>query len=72
MSDFIFGLSKSVVFAWLITLVCCFKGFHVRGSGIEVGRATMQAIVICLILLIISDTVMSLIYNFMYRMEWVR
>lgn len=68
MSDFTFGLAKSVVFAWLITLVCCYKGYHVRGSGIEVGRATMQAIVICLILLIISDTVMSLIYNFLYRM----
>ncbi|MBX3473238.1 MAG: ABC transporter permease [Planctomycetes bacterium] len=68
MSDFTFGLAKSVVFAWLITLVCCYKGYHVRGSGIEVGRATMQAIVICLVLIIVSDTVMSLIYNFLYRM----
>lgn len=68
MSDFTFGLAKSVLFAWLITLVCCFKGFHVKGSGIEVGRATMQAIVICLILIILSDTLMSLVYNLLFRM----
>lgn len=68
MGDFVFGICKSVVFAWLITLVCCYKGFHVKGSGIEVGRSTMQAIVICLILLIFSDAVMSLVYNFLFRM----
>jgi phospholipid/cholesterol/gamma-HCH transport system permease protein len=66
--DFIFGICKSLVFAWLITLVCCFKGFNVKGSGIEVGRATMQAIVICLILIIFSDAVLSLVYNFLFRM----
>lgn len=71
-SDFTFGLGKSVVFAFIITLVCCFKGFHSRGSGIEVGRATMQAIVICLVLLIVSDFVMSMVYNFLYKMGWVK
>ncbi len=72
MSDFVFGLCKSVVFAVIITLVCCYKGFTVRGSGLEVGRATMQAIVICLILLIFSDFVMSFVYNILYRLEIVR
>ena len=33
----------------------------------EVGRATMQAIVISLILLIFSDFVMSMIYNFLSK-----
>jgi phospholipid/cholesterol/gamma-HCH transport system permease protein len=72
MSDFLFGIAKSIVFAVIITLTCCFKGFNVRGSGMEVGRATMQAIVICLILLIFSDFVMSLVYNILYRLELVR
>lgn len=71
LSNFTFGLFKSVVFAMIITLVCCFKGFHVRGSGMEVGRATMQAIVICLILIIFSDFVMSMAYNFMAKVGWV-
>ncbi|MCC6465630.1 MAG: ABC transporter permease [Planctomycetes bacterium] len=67
-STFVFGLCKSVVFAFLITLVCCFKGFHVRGSGMEVGRATMQAIVICLVAIIFSDFVMSMCFNFLNKM----
>jgi phospholipid/cholesterol/gamma-HCH transport system permease protein len=65
LSNFTFGLAKSVVFAVIITLVCCYKGFHVRGSGMEVGRATMQAIVICLILVITADFVLSMVYNYL-------
>lgn len=72
LSNFIFGLAKSVVFAVIITLVCCFKGFHVRGSGMEVGRATMQAIVISLVLLIFSDFVMSMVYNLLSKAGVVR
>lgn len=72
LSNFVFGLAKSAVFAMIITLVCCFKGFHVKGSGMEVGRATMQAIVICLILIIFSDFVMSMVYNFLSNVGIVR
>jgi phospholipid/cholesterol/gamma-HCH transport system permease protein len=68
MSDFIFGLVKSFIFAVIITLICCFKGFHVRGSGMEVGRATMHAIVLCLISIICADFIMSMVYNFLSRM----
>jgi phospholipid/cholesterol/gamma-HCH transport system permease protein len=70
-SNFTFGLAKSVIFAVIITLVCCYKGFTVRGSGMEVGRATMQAIVVSLILLIFSDFVMSMVYNFLRNVRIV-
>jgi phospholipid/cholesterol/gamma-HCH transport system permease protein len=72
LSNFTFGIAKSVIFAVIITLVCCFKGFTVKGSGMEVGRATMQAIVISLILIIFSDFVMSMVYNFLSKMGWVK
>lgn len=68
MSDFTFGIVKSFLFAMIITLICCFKGFHVRGSGMDVGRATMHAIVLCLIIIICADFIMSMVYNFLYRM----
>ena len=42
-----------------------------RGSGMEVGRATMQAIVISLILIIFSDFVMSMVYNFLRNVRIV-
>ena len=56
------------MFAIIITLTCCFKGFNVKGSGMEVGRATMQAIVISLILIIFSDFVLSMVYNFLSKL----
>jgi phospholipid/cholesterol/gamma-HCH transport system permease protein len=68
LSNFTFGLAKSVVFAVIITLVCCYKGFNVKGSGMEVGRATMQAIVVCLILIIFADFVLSMVYNFLSKL----
>jgi len=34
----------------------------------EVGRATMQAIVISLILIIFSDFVLSMVYNFLSKL----
>jgi phospholipid/cholesterol/gamma-HCH transport system permease protein len=68
LSDFTFGLAKSVIFAVIITLTCCYKGFNVKGSGMEVGRATMQAIVISLVLIIFADFVMSMVYNFLSKL----
>ena len=68
LSNFTFGIAKSFVFAIIITLTCCFKGFNVKGSGMEVGRATMQAIVISLILIIFSDFVLSMVYNFLSKL----
>ncbi|MDC1142644.1 ABC transporter permease [Planctomycetota bacterium] len=66
-SNFIFGLAKSVVFALITAMVCCYKGYNVRGSGIEVGRATMSAIVTCLVAIVVADFVMSLMFNFLYN-----
>ncbi|MHC4841944.1 MAG: MlaE family ABC transporter permease [Planctomycetota bacterium] len=67
LSNFIFGLCKSVVFAVIISLVCCYKGYNVKGSGIEVGRATMSAIVTCLVAVVVADFIMSLMFNFLHR-----
>ena len=70
-SNFIFGIGKSFVFAVIITLVCCYKGFHVKGIGMEVGRATMQAIVICLIGIIFADFLLSMVYNLLSTFDIV-
>jgi phospholipid/cholesterol/gamma-HCH transport system permease protein len=71
LSDFTFGLVKSLLFAVIIALVCCYKGFTVRGSAMSVGRATMRAIVLCIILIILADFVMSMVYNILRIMNIV-
>ncbi len=66
--DFAYGILKAMVFSFLLTLIACYKGFHVRGSGAEVGKATMEAVVLCLVIIIFADFVLSLAYNILIEL----
>ena len=61
--DITFSLFKSVIFAILISIIACYKGFVVEGGSEEVGRATMEAVVISLVMIIFSDTVLVMVFN---------
>ncbi len=65
--DIWFGMQKGLLFAVLIVTISCYKGFTVEGGGEQVGRATMQSVVVCLVAIIFSDTVYTLIYNIVFR-----
>ncbi len=57
------GLSKSVVFALIITLVGVSTGFGVSGGAEGVGRATTRAVVLSITMLVVSDMVFSFFLN---------
>lgn len=57
------GLSKSLVFAVLITLVGVSTGFEVAGGAEGVGRATTRAVVVSITLLIVADMAFSFFLN---------
>lgn len=59
--DLLSGLMKSIVFAVIICMVGCYKGLTVRGGSTGVGRATMEAVVTSIILIIASDAVFTAI-----------
>lgn len=59
MNDIVNGLLKSLVFAFIICMVGCYKGFTVTGGSSGVGRATMQAVVLSLVLIIAGDAVFT-------------
>lgn len=44
--DLIGSMMKTTVFGYLIGIVCCYKGLHVKGGPAGVGRAVNQAVVI--------------------------
>jgi len=48
------GLIKSLFFALIIIMVCCYKGFTCEGGAQGVGRAT-TAVVTSMVLILISD-----------------
>jgi phospholipid/cholesterol/gamma-HCH transport system permease protein len=57
------GLSKSIVFAVLITLIGVSTGFSVSGGAEGVGRATTRAVVLSICWIIVVDMVFSFFLN---------
>jgi phospholipid/cholesterol/gamma-HCH transport system permease protein len=55
LSDIAQGVSKSLVFGFIISTVGCYKGLSVQGGTQGVGRATTQAVVSASILILISN-----------------
>jgi len=63
--DILSGLAKSVVFAMIISMVGCYKGFIVQGGSTGVGRSTMEAVVTSMVLIIAGDAIftgLSIVY----------
>jgi phospholipid/cholesterol/gamma-HCH transport system permease protein len=54
-SDMLHGLFKSVVFGFLIGLVACQQGLRTKGGATGVGRATTSSVVLCVVLIFITD-----------------
>ena len=55
MDDVFHGLIKSFIFAFIIVIVSCYKGFNTEGGAEGVGRATTQTVVISMVLILVSD-----------------
>ncbi len=58
-TDVIKGLLKSFVFAAIIAMVGAYQGLSTRGGAAGVGRATTGAVVLAIILIFISNFVLS-------------
>ncbi len=58
------GLSKSLIFAVIITMVGVFQGLKTSGGAVGVGRATTISVVASFILIILADCVVTGIYFF--------
>ena len=58
-SDLVQGLTKSLVFGLILTLVGCYKGYHTSGGAEGVGRATTEAVVISSVSILIGTYVLT-------------
>ena len=59
--DITWGLVKSGMFAILISLVGCLRGFQVRGGAASVGSAATSAVVSGLFLIVLCDSIVAII-----------
>ena len=63
-SDIIWSMCKTLLFALLISGTGCFKGFQVRGGADAVGRATTSAVVTSIFLIILADSILAVIQRY--------
>ena len=57
------GLIKAAVFGVLIAFTGCQRGMQCGRSAAAVGEATTSAVVTCIVLIVVSDAVLTIIYN---------
>ncbi len=54
-----FALTKSYVFAFIISGIPAYFGYYVRGGALEIGRASTKAVVVSCVLILFADYVLS-------------
>lgn len=62
--DVVWGAFKCSVFAFLIALIGCLRGFQVKGGAASVGQATTSSVVSSIFLVILSDSVFAVILRY--------
>lgn len=67
MRDLVSGLVKAVVFGTIVVHVGCLEGFLVRGGPEGVGRATTDAVVKSIFLVVFADLICTAFFYFFWR-----
>ena len=62
-SNFVIGMIKAPIFAFIIGLIGCFEGLRVGGSAESVGRLTTRAVVEAIFLVILVDALFSVLFS---------
>jgi len=62
LNDLFTGLTKSVVFAVVITAVGCREGFGTGAGAEEVGRSTTSAVVTSIFMVVLVDMVFTTLF----------
>lgn len=65
-NDFISGISKTFFFGAIVALTGCYVGVNASGGTQGVGRATTYTVVVSLLLIIISDFILSKLFVFLF------
>lgn len=66
LKDLYTGFTKSAFFALIIGIVSCYQGLAVEGGAEEVGRATTQAVVNSIVLIIVADCFFTALFYYAF------
>ncbi len=70
MFDIVSGLLKSVFFAGMISLICCYRGFRCRPGAAGVGRACTEGFVESCMTILALDFFLGVLLNSIYTLTW--
>jgi len=59
LEDITTGLTKSIVFGLITTLVACYYGFYTTGGAEGVGKSATSSVVLASVMILVSDYLMS-------------
>ncbi|RJO67521.1 MAG: ABC transporter permease [Myxococcales bacterium] len=72
-ADVYIGFAKAAVFALILSLVGCYKGYTTQGGARGVGLATTQAVVISSVTILVTDYFLTQFINtFFEQNTWIR
>ena len=54
-----FALSKAYTFAFIVSSIPAYYGYHVQGGALEIGRASTTSVVVSCILILFADYVLA-------------
>lgn len=54
-----FALIKSLFFAFIISSISAYYGYHVKGGSVEVGKASTNAVVMSNIMILVVDVILT-------------
>lgn len=58
--DILYSFGKVLVFSVILTLICCYYGYHAKGGPAGVGVAVGRAVRLSLVVIVIADFFLSL------------
>ena len=61
------GLTKSAVFGVLIGFAGCLRGMECGRSAMAVGEATTSAVVTSIVFIVVSDSILTILFNVIWR-----
>lgn len=56
-----FAITKAFVFAFIISTVPSYYGYHVKGGALEIGQASTTAVVVTCVLILLADYGLSVL-----------
>jgi phospholipid/cholesterol/gamma-HCH transport system permease protein len=57
-----FALYKAYTFAFIISSIPAYYGYHVKGGALEIGRASTTAVVVSCIMILFADYLLAAIF----------